>query len=152
MSIAINVFLSSLCFNNNTWSKAWYSFIFMKSKVCKITKKNCWYYSTCLLSWVYTFGFRTHLPHCIAIFYKLPWFCSTKVIYEKSQRNAENACGNRMCKRAFSSAKERIIHLWLHSQNPCDEGWGEAPRSVYLPHHHWRAWNRSSTYSLCVDF
>jgi len=50
------------------------------------------------LSLVYTSGFRMRLPHCVAIFYKLPWFCSTKVSYEKSQLNAENACGNRMCK------------------------------------------------------
>ncbi len=38
------------------------------------------------------------LPHCVAIFYNLPWFCS---INKKLQRNAENACGNRMCKRVF---------------------------------------------------
>jgi len=52
------------------------------------------------------------LPHCIAIFYKLPWFCSTKVNYEKSQRNAENACGNRMCKQGLRhkvSIEERIF-------------------------------------------
>jgi hypothetical protein len=54
------------------------------------------------LSLVYTSGFRMRLPHCVAIFYKLPWFCSTKVSYEKSQRNAENACGNRMCKWGFN--------------------------------------------------
>jgi hypothetical protein len=28
------------------------------------------------------------LPHCVAIFYTLPWFCSTKVIYEKLQCSA----------------------------------------------------------------
>jgi hypothetical protein len=49
-----------------------------------------------------------HLPHCVAIFYKLPWFCSTKVIYEKLQRNAENACRNRMCKRAFRVGNDKI--------------------------------------------
>jgi len=42
------------------------------------------------------------LPHCVAIFYNLPWFCSIKVSNENSQCNAENACQNRMCKRAFT--------------------------------------------------
>jgi len=45
--------------------------------------------------------FRMRLPHCIAIFYNLPWFFSIKVSSKKSQRNVENACGNRMCKRTF---------------------------------------------------
>jgi hypothetical protein len=42
-----------------------------------------------------------HLPHCVAIFYHLPWFCSFIVSNKKSQRNAEKGWGNRMCKRAF---------------------------------------------------
>ncbi len=54
------------------------------------------------LSWVYTSGFCMRLPHCVVIFNNLPWFCSIKVSNKKLQRNAENACGNRMCKRAFS--------------------------------------------------
>jgi len=58
------------------------------------------------LSWVYTSGFLMHLPHCIAIFYNLPWFWSIKVSNKKSQRNAENTCKNQMCKRAFRNNPE----------------------------------------------
>ncbi len=56
-------------------------------------------------SWVYTSGFRMRLPHCFAFFNNLPWFCSIKVSYKKSQRNAENTCGNRMCKVCKLSLK-----------------------------------------------
>jgi len=63
------------------------------------------------LSWVYTSSFRMHLLHCVAIFYKIPWFCSTMVIYEKLQCNAEKACGNRMCKRAFKYLKQYLFCL-----------------------------------------
>jgi len=45
------------------------------------------------------------LLHCIAIFYNLPWFCSIKVSNKKWQLNAENACGNWMCKRAFKEQR-----------------------------------------------
>jgi len=31
-------------------------------------------------------------------FFNLPWFCLINVSNKKLQRNAENACGNRMCK------------------------------------------------------
>jgi len=55
------------------------------------------------------------LPQCVAIFYKLPWFCLTKVIYEKLQRNAENACGNRMCKRGLI----KIVFSSRHDQAGC---------------------------------
>ncbi len=41
------------------------------------------------------------LPHCSGIFYNLPWFCLIKVSNKKLQHNAENACKNRMCKRAL---------------------------------------------------
>jgi len=37
-------------------------------------------------------------PHCLAIFYNLPWFYSIKVSNKKSQRNVVNACGKWMCK------------------------------------------------------
>jgi len=43
-----------------------------------------------------------HLPHCVTIFYNVPWFCSIKVSNKKLQCNAENACGNRMCERTFT--------------------------------------------------
>ncbi len=54
-----------------------------------------------ILSWVYTSDFRMRFSHCVAIFYNLPWFSSIKVSNKKLQCNAENACGNRMCKCAF---------------------------------------------------
>jgi hypothetical protein len=44
------------------------------------------------------------LPRCVAIFYNLSWFCSIKVSNKKLQCNAENACGNRMCKRYSRTA------------------------------------------------
>jgi len=37
----------------------------------------------------------------LRFFYSIPWFCSIKVSNKKLQCNAENACGNQMCKRAF---------------------------------------------------
>ncbi len=37
-------------------------------------------------------------------FYNFPWFCSIKVSYKKLQCNAENACGNRMCKCNFTAS------------------------------------------------
>jgi len=55
---------------------------------------------------IYTSSFRMRFPHCVAIFYNLPWFCSIKVSYKKSQRNVVNACGNRMCKLSFNSSKK----------------------------------------------
>jgi len=48
-----------------------------------------------------------HLPHCVAIFYNLPWFCSIKVSNKKLQHNSEKAWGNWMCKRALGDAFER---------------------------------------------
>jgi len=51
------------------------------------------------------------LPHYIAIFYKLPWFCSTKVIYEKSQCNAENACGKNACGNQMCKLGRTAIHV-----------------------------------------
>jgi len=53
--------------------------------------------------YVYTSGFRMRFPHCVAIFYYLPWLNNTKVSYKKLQRNRENACGNRMCKCALKA-------------------------------------------------
>jgi len=47
------------------------------------------------------------LQHCVAIFYNSPWFFSIKVNDKKLQRNAENACGNRMCKLSFSNWKAK---------------------------------------------
>jgi len=51
------------------------------------------------------------LPHCVVIFDYLPWFGSIKVINKKLQPNAENACGNRICKRAFTPGEiYRVCH------------------------------------------
>jgi hypothetical protein len=71
---------------------------FIALKVANTIK--CVYFQ--MESWVYTSGFPMHLPHCVAVFYNLPWFCSIEVNYKKLQFNAENACGNRMCKKALS--------------------------------------------------
>jgi len=57
--------------------------------------------SKSLLSWVCTSGFHMRFPHCVVIFYNLPWLSKTKVSYKKSQCNAVNVCGNRMCKLSF---------------------------------------------------
>ncbi len=51
---------------------------------------------------VYTSHFCMRFPHCIAIFYYLPWLSKTKVTYIKLQRSGVNACGNRMCKLSFT--------------------------------------------------
>jgi len=54
------------------------------------------------------------LLHCVSIFYKLPCFCSINVSIQKLQCNAENACGNRMCKRPFNvitSLEHKIITI-----------------------------------------
>jgi len=61
------------------------------------------------LSWIYTSSLRMRLPHCFPIFYNLAWFCSIKVSNKKLQCNAENACGNQMCKRAFNQG----IKMWM---------------------------------------
>jgi hypothetical protein len=55
------------------------------------------------------------LPHCVTIFYNLRWFCSIKVSNRKLQRNAENTCGNWMCKRAFIDASNatKIEHFTI---------------------------------------
>jgi hypothetical protein len=50
------------------------------------------------------------LPHCVAIFYNLPWFCSIKVSNKKLQHNAENASGSRMCKCTFREGK--FVCFW----------------------------------------
>jgi len=68
------------------------------------------------LTWlVYTSDFRMRLPHYVAIFYNLPWFCSIKVSNKKSQPNAVNACGNRMYKCAFKCVlklkKSKVLNL-----------------------------------------
>jgi hypothetical protein len=42
-----------------------------------------------LCSKAYTSGFHMRLPHCVAIFYNLPWFYLIKVSSKKSQRNSE---------------------------------------------------------------
>jgi len=72
--------------------------------VIYLTFHSVWMITYQGLSWVYTSSFRMRLPHCVAIFYNLPWFCSIKVSYKKLQCNVENACGNRMCKFAFTNA------------------------------------------------
>jgi len=43
----------------------------------------------------------------LQFFCDLPWFCSIKVRNKKLQCNAENACGNRMCKYALSNVQCR---------------------------------------------
>jgi len=35
---------------------------------------------------IYTSGFRMRFPHCVAIFYNLPWLSKTKVIYRNTIR------------------------------------------------------------------
>jgi len=57
------------------------------------------------------------LPHCVAIFYKILWFRSTNVIYEKLQRNAENACGNRMCKQALTYVLTSFWTMYVRSNS-----------------------------------
>jgi hypothetical protein len=58
---------------------------------------------------------RIRLPHCVAIFYNLPWFSLIKVSNKKSQRNAENACGNRMCKRVLTLLyANKVSYLKIH--------------------------------------
>jgi hypothetical protein len=52
-----------------------------------------------LIKWL----LRFNVIASIDIIYNLPWFCSIKVSYKKSQRNAENACGNRMCKLSLKA-------------------------------------------------
>jgi len=66
---------------------------------------------------IYTSGFLMRFPHCVSIFYYLPWLSQTKVSYEKLQPNAVNACGNRMCKLSFSYGSRkgsRVIKPRLH--------------------------------------
>ncbi len=66
-------------------------------------------------------GVKAHLhirfPHAFFAlrcnFYNLPWLRKTKVSYKKSQRNAVNACGNRMRKLGFSQKKlEGEVTKW----------------------------------------
>jgi hypothetical protein len=87
------------------------------------------------LSWVYTYGFRMCLVHCVAIFCNLPWYYSSKVSNKKLQRNAENACRNRMtcvkaalntyvCKNLRSNFLKSSVtfdtwKLWLARHFPC---------------------------------
>ncbi len=39
-------------------------------------------------------------------FFNLPWFCLINVSNKKLQRNAENACGNRMCKHNLNDVTQ----------------------------------------------
>jgi len=83
---------------------------------------------------VYTSGFCMRFPHCVAISYKLPWFPSIKVSFEKLQRNAKNACGNRMCNIMFLTTTFIVIVIYVHHvfvMNTVYERWsflGEIPR------------------------
>jgi len=65
-------------------------------------------YSSCL-----KLSLHIRFPHAFTalrcIFYNLPWFCSIKVSYKKSQRNSENARGNRMCKLSLTPHSKRPI-------------------------------------------
>jgi len=67
--------------------------------------------------------------HCIAIFYNLPWLSKTKVSYKKSQRNAENAWGNRMCKLSLNNRYARFfIDMYIsnanwNNWNSCSKPW-----------------------------
>ncbi len=70
---------------------------------CNLTAKNTIYVRRSNLSWVYTSSLHLRYPHCVAIFYNLPWFWSIKVSNKKSQCNAENACGNQICKHALNN-------------------------------------------------
>jgi len=60
------------------------------------------------LNWNEIKGAFTHLVSAcvfrsaLQFFYNLPWLSKTKVSYKKSQRNAVNACENRMCKLSFT--------------------------------------------------
>ncbi len=63
-----------------------------------------------LIRRIYTSGFRMHFPHCVAIFYNLPWLSKTKVSYKKSQCNVVNACGNRMCKLRALFTRDILAH------------------------------------------
>ncbi len=57
-----------------------------------------------------------HLQHCDAIFYYLPWLSKTKVSNKNLQCNVENACGNRMCKRALrvkSKLLKGLCYYWI---------------------------------------
>jgi len=62
---------------------------------------------------VYTSSFRMRFPHCVAIFYNLPWLSKTKISNNKLQRNAVNTCGNRMCKLSLkvSEIKECVVTI-----------------------------------------
>jgi len=57
------------------------------------------------------------LLHFIAIFYYLPWLMKTRVINRKSQRNAENACRNWMCKLGLSAWAKQYQTISLLSDN-----------------------------------
>jgi len=94
---------SHTCFILNSPILLWMSLFFEATKwhECAILSSHTM--TTTLLRRVYTSGFRMRFPHCIAIFYYLPWLSKIKVSYKKLQRNAVNACGNRMCKLSFTS-------------------------------------------------
>jgi hypothetical protein len=46
---------------------------------------------------------------CVAFYSNLPWFGLTNVIIWKSQCNAENACGNGMCKCTLMNHRRKIV-------------------------------------------
>jgi len=66
------------------------------------------------------------LPHCVAIFYNLSWLCSIKV---SNQKNAENACGKWMCKRALRSLTKLSSVTKLKSYS-CEESFIDINKGV----------------------
>ncbi len=70
-------------------------------------------------------GSLVRLPFCILIHVIFcrkiwPWFCSIKISNKKSQCNAENPWGNRMCKHAFSD-NNGSIWLQFKTRYPIDD-------------------------------
>jgi len=59
-------------------------------------------------------GLHIQFPHCIVIFCYLPWLCKTKVSYKKSQSNAVNACGNRVCQLSLNVALLKSCNIIIN--------------------------------------
>jgi len=57
---------------------------------------------------VYTSGFCMHFPHCVAIFYYLPWLSKTKVSYKKLQRMRKPDVQTQLCKHNY-------VELWYET-------------------------------------
>jgi len=101
--------LVAYCQTLRNTDKKWIFKISGSVKVDDSTSISFKSYEMNALRRVYTSGFCMCLLHCVAIFYYLPWLMKTKVKYRKSQRNAENAWGNRMCKLIFYLIESQVI-------------------------------------------